>query len=205
MGKLRICVVGLGFGAEFVPIYLDHPDVASVDICDMNTERLAKTAGRFAVRRRFARFEDVLRADDIDAVHLLSGIPDHARQTIALLEAGKHCACALPMATNRADLEAVLAASRASGRNYMLMETAVYTRPYFLAQAMRDRGEFGRLQFLRGALFQDLEGWPSYWAGFPPMWYSTHALAPLRALSGSRAVNVRCVGSGVMRGELCEQ
>ena len=205
MGKLRICVVGLGFGAEFVPIYLDHPDVASVDICDLNTERLAKTAGRFAIRHRFTQFEDVLRADDIDAVHLLSGIPDHARQTIALLESGKHCACALPMATNRADLEAVLAASRASGRNYMLMETAVYTRPYFLAQAMRDRGEFGRLQFLRGALFQDLEGWPSYWAGFPPMWYSTHALAPLLALSGSRAVNVRCVGSGVMREELRAQ
>ena len=28
-GKLRVGVIGLGFGAEFVPIYLDHPDVAS--------------------------------------------------------------------------------------------------------------------------------------------------------------------------------
>lgn len=203
--KLRVAVVGLGFGAEFVPIYLDHPDVESVDICDMNTERLAKTAGRFAVGRRFTRFEDVLRADDIDAVHLLSGIPDHARQTIALLEAGKHCACALPMATNRADLEAVLAASQASGRNYMLMETAVFTRQFLFAQALRARGEFGRIQFLRGALFQDLEGWPSYWAGFPPMWYSTHALGPLLALTGTRAAKVRCVGSGVMRDELRAQ
>ena len=31
---LHIAVVGLGFGAEFVPIYLDHPDVAAVAICD---------------------------------------------------------------------------------------------------------------------------------------------------------------------------
>ena len=27
---LRVALVGLGFGAEFVPIYLDHPDVESV-------------------------------------------------------------------------------------------------------------------------------------------------------------------------------
>ena len=37
---LRIAVVGLGFGAKFVPIYLDHPDVASVVICDKDEGRL---------------------------------------------------------------------------------------------------------------------------------------------------------------------
>ncbi len=26
-GDLKIAVVGLGFGAEFVPIYRDHPDI----------------------------------------------------------------------------------------------------------------------------------------------------------------------------------
>ena len=32
--RLNVAVVGLGFGAEFVPIYMDHPHVASVAICD---------------------------------------------------------------------------------------------------------------------------------------------------------------------------
>ena len=37
---LRVALVGLGFGAEFVPIYLDHPDVESVAICDKDEKRL---------------------------------------------------------------------------------------------------------------------------------------------------------------------
>ncbi len=41
---LHVAVVGLGFGAEFVPIYLDHPDVAEVSICDANPARLRAVA-----------------------------------------------------------------------------------------------------------------------------------------------------------------
>jgi predicted dehydrogenase len=47
-----------------------------------------------------------------------------------------------------------------------------------------------------------MENWPPYWLGLPPMHYATHAIAPLLALSGRRAVEVRCLGSGAMRAEL---
>ena len=29
-GKLRVALVGVSFGAEFIPIYLKHPDVDSL-------------------------------------------------------------------------------------------------------------------------------------------------------------------------------
>jgi predicted dehydrogenase len=199
---LRIAVVGLGFGAEFVPIYLDHPDVSSVAICDSEPARLDKTARRFGVRQRFASLEEVLRSDEIDAVHLVSGIPDHARQAVAVLNAGKNCACTVPMATTLDDLRAIIAAQRSSGRHYMMMETAVYTRAFLYARELKSSGAFGRLQFLRGAHYQDMERWPPYWAGLPPMWYATHAVSPLLALAGTRALKVHCFGSGQMRDEL---
>jgi predicted dehydrogenase len=154
---LRVAVVGLGFGAEFVPIYLDHPDVRSVAACDADPVRLERVARRFGIKKLYGGVADVVRSDDIDAVHLVSGIPDHARHAIDVLRAGKHCACTVPMATSIADLEAILAAERTSGRNYMMMETAVYTRQFFYAKVLRDRGEFGRIQFLRGAHYQDME------------------------------------------------
>jgi hypothetical protein len=37
---IHIAIVGLGFRAEFVPIYRDHPDVASVSIVDKDDQRL---------------------------------------------------------------------------------------------------------------------------------------------------------------------
>jgi predicted dehydrogenase len=200
--KIRVAVVGLGFGAEFVPIYLAHPDVRSVAVCDSDPERLSRVASRFAVAQRFSDADEVVRSEAIDAVHLVSGIPDHARQTIAALKSGKHCACTVPMATRLTDLKAIIDAQRESGRNYMMMETAVYTRPFLHARELRDNGEFGRIQFLRGAHYQDMECWPPYWAGLPPMWYATHAVAPLLAMAETRAVKVHCFGSGEMREEL---
>ena len=203
--KIRVAVVGLGFGAEFAPIYLNHPDVESVALCDANPERLCKAAEQLGIRQQFRDVEEVIQSDEIDAVHLVSGIPDHARQATAVLKSGKHCACTVPMATSIADLRAVVDATKESGRNYMMMETAVYTRQFLYARGLRDSGEFGRIQFLRGAHYQDMEGWPAYWSGLPPMWYSTHAVAPLLALAETRAVKVHCFGSGEMREELRKQ
>jgi predicted dehydrogenase len=203
--NLNVAVVGLGFGAEFAPIYKDHPNVASVAICDSDPARLQYAGDRFGIAHRFTRFEDVLNDPSIDAIHLVSGIPDHASQAVAALKAGKHCACTVPMATSIDDLRAIIAAQRASGKNYMMMETAVYTRPFFLALDLQREGEFGRLQFLRGAHYQDMEGWPAYWAGLPPMWYATHAISPLLALADCRTVSVQCLGSGSMREDLRRQ
>jgi predicted dehydrogenase len=203
--KISIVVVGLGFGAQFVPIYLDHPDVRSVAICDMDEQRLQSVGDKFGIVQRFRTLEEALADDAIDAVHLLSGIPDHARQAVLVLEAGKHCACTVPMATSLDDLRGVVKAQAASGKNYMMMETAVYTRQFLYAKRLKEQGDFGLIQFLRGAHYQDMEGWPSYWAGLPPMWYATHAVAPLLALAGTRAVKVHAFGSGVMRAELHQQ
>jgi len=122
-----------------------------------------------------------------------------------VLAAGKHCACTVPMATSLADLEAIVAAERRSGKRYMMMETAVYTRQFLYAQDLHRAGRFGPLQFLRGAHYQDMEHWPAYWLGLPPMWYATHAVAPLLALAETRATNVHAFGSGTMRDDLVER
>ena len=203
--KLRVAVVGLGFGAEFVPIYLDHPDVASVAVVDANPQRLQRVVSRFGIKQCFTDIGEVIDSQAFDAVHLVTGIPDHAAQTLAVLNSGKHCACTVPMATTIADLHAIIAAAQASAKNYMMMETTVYTRQFFYAQQLQAEGAFGRLQFLRGAHYQDMECWPPYWAGLPPMWYATHAVAPLLALAETRAIKVHCFGSGVMREELRRQ
>lgn len=35
-GKIRVGIVGLGFGAEFIPIYQRHPDAEMYAICRRN-------------------------------------------------------------------------------------------------------------------------------------------------------------------------
>jgi len=109
------------------------------------------------------------------------------------------------MATSLDDISAVIAAKRRAGKNYMMMETQIFAREFLFACELRDQGVFGRLQMLRGAHYQDMENWPPYWAGLPPMWYATHAVAPCLGFARTRATRVHCVGSGWMRAELTER
>ena len=202
MSKLRIAVVGLGFGAAFAPIYQAHPDVSEVIICDPDATRLNAIGDQFNIARRCNSLDEVLRAD-CDAVHLLTPVPLHVEHTLAVLNAGKHCACAVPMATNLDDLWLIIRAQESSGCHYMMMETAVYTRNFLYARDLLERGELGELTFLRGAYFQDIEGdYPNYWRAQPPMHYATHAVAPILALAQTRATRVCCLGSGTLRADI---
>ena len=200
--KINVALVGLSFGAAFVPIYKLHPRVHSVTICDTNPAVLRETGEAFSIADRRASLEEVLADPSIDAVHLVTPIPQHVEQTVRVLESGKHCACTVPMATTLEDIERILNTVRRTGKQYMMMETSVYTRHFWYAHGMRERGEFGKIQFLRGAHYQDMEFWPPYWLGLPPMHYSTHAVSPLLAITGRQALSVRCLGSGTMRDEL---
>lgn len=200
--RLNVALVGLGFGSAFVSTYRRHPNVGQFTICDADPERLARLANEFGITRTAASLDAVLADPTIDAVHLNTGIPDHAKQSIAIMEAGKHCGCTVPMATSLADIRAVVATQRRTGKNYMMMETQYYAREFLHARELQAQGVFGQLQLLRGAHYQDMENWPAYWRGLPPMWYATHAIAPCLAIAGTRAVSVRCLGSGTMRPDL---
>ena len=83
-----------------------------------------------------------------------------------------------------------------------MMETVVYSREYLFVKELYDKGELGRIQFLRGSHQQDMDGWPDYWPGLPPMWYATHCVSPCLAILGKHAESVVCHGSGRIREEL---
>jgi len=148
------------------------------------------------VSRRYTDWRELLRDPDVDAVHINSPIPDHALMSLMTLEAGKHCACTVPMATNLEALHTLCRAQRAARKNYMMMETVLYAREFFFVRDMLASGEMGRLQFLRGSHQQEMAGWPGYWEGLPPMHYATHCVSPLLALAGTLTESVVCHGSG---------
>lgn len=196
MRTIGVAVVGLGFGEEFLRIYQKHPNVGWIAIVDSDPARLAAVGDRYGIADRYTDLDAVLSDDRVDAVHLLTPVAYHARQAIAVLSAGKHCACAVPMATSLADIDAVIAAQQASGRAYMMMETAVYGREYLTVRDLYRRGQLGSLTFYRGFHIQNLDGFPRYWLGYPPMAYVTHALSPILDLAGTSVESVRCLGSG---------
>ncbi|WP_424769310.1 Gfo/Idh/MocA family protein [Paenibacillus sp. sgz302251] len=203
--KIRVALVGLRFGAEFVPIYLHHPNVEYLAICDSNPDTVKEIGDKFQVERRFTDMNDILASDEYDAVHLVTPVTHHGPHSVAVLKSGKHCACTIPMGLSLDEVNAVLEAKRESGKNYMMMETAVFSREYLYVKQLYETGELGKIQFLRCAHYQDMDGWPDYWKGFPPLMHPTHALGPVLDLIGKRPTKVHCFGSGSMRDELVQK
>jgi predicted dehydrogenase len=210
-GKLTIALVGLGFGAVFAPIYAAHPNVDRVILVDAlrgKAEHTLNRCKRFSDRVEIVEdFASVLADPTVDAVHVCTGIPNHAELTVATLKAGKHCACAVPMATSLEDIQRIVDAVRESGKNYMMMETELYEAAFLYARDMLANNEFGRIQFMRGVHHQCMDhgAWNTkmthYWQGLPPMWYITHALSPLCVAANSPVREVVCFGSGTMAEE----
>jgi predicted dehydrogenase len=83
-----------------------------------------------------------------------------------------------------------------TGLTYMMMETVIYSREFLFVKEMYEKGELGKIQFLRASHQQEMAGWPGYWEGLPPMHYATHCVGPVVALAGKDAGSVSCVGSG---------
>src|SRR5262249_23361321 len=200
--KIRVAIVGLGFGAEFIPIYQAHPYAEMTAICRRTKKELDACGDKFGIKKRYTDLNALLKDPEIDAVHINSPIPDHAPQSLAALNAGKHVACTVPMATSVEECRQIVEAQRKTGKVYMMMETVVYSREYLFAKELYDKGELGRVQFLRGSHQQDMDGWPDYWHGVPPIHYAPHWVSPCLALLGKGAESVVCHGSGRIREEL---
>lgn len=200
--KINVAIVGLGFGSEFIPIYQRHPHARMYAICQRTRQKLDAIGDAFGVEKRYSEYRELLRDPEVDAVHINSPIPDHAWMSIEALKAGKHVACTVPMATSIADCRKIVELQKKTGLKYMMMETVVYAREFLYIKELYERGVLGNIQFLQASHQQDMDGWPNYWPGLPPMWYATHCVGPVCALTNATAQYVSCFGSGTIRPRL---
>lgn len=194
--SINIAIIGLGFGAEFIPIYQKHPMANMLAICQRNKEKAEEIGKAFGIQKVYTDYDELLLDPEIDAVHINTPIQNHAEQSLKALRAGKHVACTVPMATTIEECRAIVAETERTGLTYMMMETVIYSREFLFVKEMYEKGELGKIQFLRASHQQEMAGWPGYWEGLPPMHYATHCVGPVLALPKAQAEYVSCFGSG---------
>lgn len=203
--KLNVAMVGLGFGAEFIPIYQRHPQANVYAICQRNKEKLKASGDRFGIEKRYTEFQDVLKDPGVDFVHINSPIPDHAWMSMEALKAGKHVMCTVPMATTVDECRQICELVKKTGLKYMMAETVVYSREFLFIKELYTKGELGHIQHLAASHPQDMDGWPDYWERMIPMHYATHVVSPCLGLLNGRAEYVSCFGSGTVREDIMKK
>jgi len=132
-------------------------------ICQRNIEKLNEIGDAFGIYMRYTDYDELLKDPEVDAVHINTPINNHAVQSVKALKAGKHVACTVPMATTVEECRQIVEAVRETGLTYMMMETVLCSREFLFVKDMYEKGEMGKLQFLRASHQKEMAGWPGYW------------------------------------------
>ena len=203
---LRVGVVGTGaFAQSFIPLFKAHPQVERLVLCDLDTEKLARSAARFQVTDSSPSL-DALCESAVDAVCLFTQNWLHGPQAVQALQAGKHVYSAVPPGISVAEIENLVTAAAASGTVYMLGETSYYYPGVLYCREQYARGAFGRIVYGQAEYYHDWdhglydvarwrggERWRET-AGIPPMYYPTHSTSQIISVTGARMTRVSCQG-----------
>lgn len=149
---LKVGVVGLGWaGQQHLEAYSRIDGVEIVAAAAMEADFLAAAKEKHDIPHTFARWEDMLELEGLDAISV--AVPNflHAPIAIAALNKGIHVLSEKPIARNGIEGQAMVDAARAAGR---VLEVAFNHRQRGDIQALKsaiDAGELGRPYFAKAA------------------------------------------------------
>jgi predicted dehydrogenase len=144
--KIGVGLVGCGQLAQtaHLDILTSLPGVRLAAIAEPDDDRRAAATARSPGIQALPDYRDLLAIDDVDAVVLSLPPAAHADAAIAALRAGKHVYVEKPLATERGDAQAILAAWRESGRVGMIGFNYRFNQLYREAKEILDAGGLGR-------------------------------------------------------------
>jgi myo-inositol 2-dehydrogenase/D-chiro-inositol 1-dehydrogenase len=99
-------------------------------------------------------YAEMLRAPDIDVVHIVMPNHTHAQAAIDALQAGRHVVLEKPLGLSLAECDAVQAASERSGRLLAVNHELRVSRQWGAVQQMVAQGDFGTVQHQHFSLFR---------------------------------------------------
>jgi len=120
MKKLRVGVIGLGFGRSHIEGYQSHPDAEVVAVADMNVDLARKICAQHAIPAHYTEAGQMLAREALDVVSIAVPNRLHRPLTLEALQAGCHVLCEKPMAMNADEAREMLAAAEAAKRRIMI-------------------------------------------------------------------------------------
>ncbi|MVA74979.1 hypothetical protein GC722_02895 [Auraticoccus sp. F435] len=144
---IGVGIIGLGNSGWFYHAEgtLEHsPDYDVVAVSARRPERTAEAARRFGATGH-ATWLDLVHDERVDLVVVATPHDQHAPMTIASLEAGKHVVVEKPMASTRAEAEAMMAAAQRSGRILTVFQNRRWEPSFQIIRQLLAEGAIGQV------------------------------------------------------------
>ncbi len=166
MDKPKVVVVGYGYAGRCFHAYLVGlaSQLELYGVVTSRPEARAQIQSQLGVKT-FAHFAEVLADPAVDLVVLATPNDVHAPQAIQALEAGKHVVTDKPMCLSTAEADAMIAASRRTGKLLSVFQNRRWDGDFLTVRKVMEEG-------LLGEVFSMELCWAQY--GVPRGWRSQH-------------------------------
>jgi predicted dehydrogenase len=166
---ISLGLVGLGsFGRAFADLFMSHPLVERIALCDREAERMEPFVKQESWQQKlrpddlYQSLDDICRAD-LDALVIITQPWLHAPQCVQALESGKSVYSAVPIITIPDDDEILewcdklVDTVKRTGKHYMLGETTFYRPQTMYCRRQAQAGAFGDFVYSEGEYFHDVD------------------------------------------------
>ncbi len=147
--SFRTVVIGYGFAGKSFHAYLVGltPGLTLHGIASRNPETRAQILERGDCKA-YASFDEVLADPEVDLVVIASPNSQHAPQAIAALNAGKNVVVDKPMCLSLGEADAMIAASKSSGKLLSIFHNRRWDGDFLTAQHVINSGDLGEVKWI---------------------------------------------------------
>ena len=142
----RVGIVGTGWGARVQVPTFREAGLEVTAIAGFHRQKTHDLAAELGLRPH-DDWHEVVTADDVDLVSIVTPPSEHRQMALAALEAGKHVLCEKPTALNALEAEHLLAAAKGRPEQIALIDHELRFLPAWREARMRMR-ELGPVRYV---------------------------------------------------------
>jgi predicted dehydrogenase len=152
--ELRAGIIGAGFVGPVHVEALRRLGVQIIALCDL-PERANPAAAKLGIPRVFTNYREMVKAEDVDVVHITAPNRFHCQMALAVVEAGKHCVCEKPLAMNTAETARIVKRLRRTRTVFAVNYNVRFYAAVLQLRQLVERGELGDIIHVNGSYMQD--------------------------------------------------
>jgi predicted dehydrogenase len=162
MKTVKVGIIGCGSIAQHrhLPEYKMNKNVEIVAVCDVNEQRAIEVGKQYGAKV-YINYEELLASGTVDAVSVCTPNYLHAPISIAALKSGVHVLCEKPMATSKEEAQAMIQATKESGKKLMIGHNQRFVSSHQKARQLIESGEIGKIYSFRTTFGH---GGPEQWS-----------------------------------------
>ena len=166
MDRAKIGIVGLGWIAQVfhLPILTKIPDALVTCVCDKDKSRARALAEKYGIKRYYSDVQEMLAAEELDAVDICATTNAHRELSIACLEAKKDIFVEKPVARKYVEAVAIAEAAKKSKKKVMVGMNNRFRPDTMILRSFIENEDLGKIFYVKAGWLKKLTDHSS-WMG----------------------------------------